>query len=458
MSKLLCNIKTTIALLLFAALLIASFSSPAPLAIAAGSGDKTFVSSNLANEAIVIEVQSGALKFTAIPKSKNFSWLHIKLKDEAGKEYAETNSSRDELLGGKVVSLSTLNKGKYFLQLYISPEQSGKYEGYYYERDFPISVTADGISFTPSLVFSTNSSVYSSKRTDSLALDNYLQPSTDIESKDDKIIALAKSVTKGKTNAYDKAKAIHDWVAANVWYDVDAAGRGEYSVTSAVGVIETKRAVCQGYSNLTAALLRASGIPAKLVSGYALGISGIYSWNGALVTGNERNHVWNEAFIDGRWVIIDTTWDSDNEFANGKFSKNTGLRHNKYFDPTLEAFSFDHKLSNYSEETAVPVAVNVTASGKTTLMDCYNIKGSNYFSVDNISALINGKYQQATVYEKGKQKMAASIHSFITSNSGSVELNTYVIDGSIHVNVADLATLLGTKVEWDNTTSTLVVD
>jgi transglutaminase-like putative cysteine protease len=47
---------------------------------------------------------------------------------------------------------------------------------------------------------------------------------------------------------------------------------------------------------LTAVLLRESGIPAKLVMGYKKGMD-VY-------------HAWNEVYLNGDWVTVDTTLDA----------------------------------------------------------------------------------------------------------------------------------------------------
>ena len=112
---------------------------------------------------------------------------------------------------------------------------------------------------------------------------------------------------------------------------------------SAVDILKYKRSVCEGYANLTIALLRAIGIPAILVIGNA--IYGL--WAEADISYDESNHAWVEAYIDNRWVIIDTTWDSANKWENGVIS-NTGMASHHYFDISIEMFSYNHLINYYS--------------------------------------------------------------------------------------------------------------
>nr|WP_251128117.1 transglutaminase domain-containing protein [Exiguobacterium sp. s48] len=59
--------------------------------------------------------------------------------------------------------------------------------------------------------------------------------------------------------------------------------------------IRTKRGICYDFASLNAALLRAQGIPTRLVMGTAKGINGY--------------HAWNEVFVNGKWRVIDVTRD-----------------------------------------------------------------------------------------------------------------------------------------------------
>ena len=55
--------------------------------------------------------------------------------------------------------------------------------------------------------------------------------------------------------------------------------------------------ICYDYAALFGAMLRSIGIPAKLVKGYNLDNPDVY-------------HAWNEVYIDGEWLLIDTTFDA----------------------------------------------------------------------------------------------------------------------------------------------------
>lgn len=157
----------------------------------------------------------------------------------------------------------------------------------------------------------------------------YLMPSEYVESNSEEIIQLANEITKNCNSDMKKTRAIHDWVCKNIAYDVEALNSGNVRIYSAIDTLSGKKAVCNGYANLTAALNRAVGIKTKIIHGEAANEN----------SGEYMGHAWNEVYIDGRWIIQDTTWDAGGVTRNGKFKFQ--LDH-KYFDPDPNVFEKTH--------------------------------------------------------------------------------------------------------------------
>jgi hypothetical protein len=103
-----------------------------------------------------------------------------------------------------------------------------------------------------------------------------------------------------------KARNIFDWVTANVKYDASAfhviMDGKDPSNQGAEDVLRRKKAVCEGYANLFAALCMRAGVKCYVVLGYARG--GAYKRFGK----SWENHAWNAVKIDGRWSLVDPTW------------------------------------------------------------------------------------------------------------------------------------------------------
>ncbi|KAB2950840.1 transglutaminase domain-containing protein [Heliorestis acidaminivorans] len=152
---------------------------------------------------------------------------------------------------------------------------------------------------------------------------------------------LAISITEGLSNDAEKSKAIHDWVASNISYDVHTyfSGNLKDHSYSALETLNRGTSICAGYANLNAALHKAVGIPVKVVSGVARGY-GLQDKEWHEIDLNQSNHAWNEVYIDGRWVVQDPTWNAGYVTMDGEFV--FSLNH-KYYDPDPLVFSEDHR-------------------------------------------------------------------------------------------------------------------
>lgn len=96
---------------------------------------------------------------------------------------------------------------------------------------------------------------------------------------------------------------------------------------SALRTLETGGGGCGEFANLTVALLRAAGIPARPVGGLALpsmapGESRSTEW-----THPAGSHAWVEFYVEGAWELADSSWVSDDKTDEGRrrwFGRNDG--------------------------------------------------------------------------------------------------------------------------------------
>lgn len=135
-----------------------------------------------------------------------------------------------------------------------------------------------------------NQKVWKAQRTDKDALDKNAKDY--LKNKD--LIALAKKITASGKDDYAKIKAVYDWVAGSIYYDKTAYKSQKASSKISIDLIsanpadvyKNKRAISGGYANLTVALLRAIGIPAKPIMG-------------VVSTDSKFGHGWIEAWVIG---------------------------------------------------------------------------------------------------------------------------------------------------------------
>ncbi|MCF6206211.1 MAG: transglutaminase-like domain-containing protein [Sulfurovum sp.] len=112
------------------------------------------------------------------------------------------------------------------------------------------------------------------------AVKRYIEPSAHIPT-DGIIKALAKRITRGKEDRFEKVKAIYYWCISHTFRDSRVKGCGAGDVHKMVSQKEVEEAYqngwyggkCTDLSSLFVALVRASGTPAREVFGIRLGKS-----------------------------------------------------------------------------------------------------------------------------------------------------------------------------------------
>ena len=121
-----------------------------------------------------------------------------------------------------------------------------------------------------------------------------LQPSTYVQSNDEKIIKLARKIVKKCTDPYEAVKKIEAYVKKyinkknlNVGY------------ASALEVLENREGDCSEHAVLTTALCRAIGIPAKVATGF------VYNSTSRGKKHEFVPHAWTLVYIDKKWINID---------------------------------------------------------------------------------------------------------------------------------------------------------
>lgn len=278
-----------------------------------------------------ISISYDTIKLKGVSLDKSYQYIMLRLIDRNGKEVLKKVTARNSY-GDVSFSLKGIPDNTYKICIYHGPQEYGSYIGDIFGNDITVVLSSKGdyIEIPQALPWNggyQDTGDYSSA----------LKAEKNIESDSDTIKALAQSITASCTSDYSKVKAIHDWVCSNVYFDYDVYNKiSNDRIVSALDVLSVRHACCDGFSNLTAALLRASGIPTKTVIGYTF-------TNGFKTTDIRNNHEWVRVFVDGRWFTVDTTWDTENRWENGGKVANsgTGVKY-KYFDPSDSLFAVDH--------------------------------------------------------------------------------------------------------------------
>ena len=118
-----------------------------------------------------------------------------------------------------------------------------------------------------------------------------LLPSATVQSRDPIIRNLARAIVGERTSADDKIDAVLRWIDRNI-------AKEAIDTFSALDVLDARRAECQGHAYLYAALMRALGVPTRVVNGL------VYSPE----FGGFLYHTWAESLVGGSWRAVDPTF------------------------------------------------------------------------------------------------------------------------------------------------------
>lgn len=119
----------------------------------------------------------------------------------------------------------------------------------------------------------------------------YLAPSVTVPSHDPRVRALAAEIAGGEERPQAQIARILEWLERNIRKEA-------VDVFSALDVLDSRRAECQGHAYLYAALARALALPTRVVNGlvYSEALQGFLY------------HAWAETLVDGAWQAVDPTF------------------------------------------------------------------------------------------------------------------------------------------------------
>lgn len=85
----------------------------------------------------------------------------------------------------------------------------------------------------------------------------------------DRVLKLARDITDGLSNPYDRAKAIETYLRSNYPYDLEVPPPPPGQDVADYFLFDLKKGYCDYYATAMVVLARASGVPARFISGYA---------------------------------------------------------------------------------------------------------------------------------------------------------------------------------------------
>jgi transglutaminase-like putative cysteine protease len=193
----------------------------------------------------------------------------------------------------------------------LNPDDRQEREDKHGNRVIKYSWSKPKRSFNAEINFiSINSvSLYDIKTTAPFPLENipqelgiYLMSSTEVPCDNEKIIKIAENLVKNAKTQFDAVQKILTWIIDHMQYVLTPEEHG------ALFSVQHGKGNCQNYSHLAAALMRASGIPVRIVNGITLKRPYDVNIGNQVLTLNmaQGRHSWIEVyFSDLGWMPFD---------------------------------------------------------------------------------------------------------------------------------------------------------
>lgn len=287
-----------------------------------------FVSSYYKDGSIVLKFEGTTLSIVNIPKVFNYRKIFVDIVDHC--DVVIYSGVIVQQLDAINISLPT--DGIFFLRFFF--EVSNGFEAFLFRRDVPIYKNRNKIIFINTIIHKSNKIFY----------ENLPQPSNNfLKRKRTSLKTLANFITKDCKSNYDRILKIHDWIATELYYDYDLLNidKSQWNVDP-LYVLNNRRSVCQGYTNLSISMMNCIGIPALGITCFTLEDSDNMGWANPFNITAGSSHIITAAW-DQRWILMDITWDSHNYYKNGTYEPPQSISH-KYFDATLAFISNTHRL------------------------------------------------------------------------------------------------------------------
>lgn len=209
---------------------------------------------------------------------------------------------------------------------------------------------------------------------------------------------LVEELTKDKTNDYEKALALRDYLRNNFPYVLNAAPLPKGKETADYFIFELKTGHCEYFATTLAVMARIAGIPSRIATGFSPG-----NYN-TLTTQFEvyeyHAHAWTQIFIEGYgWLTFDATP------PQNIISRTTPTGIGTLRDPFGDEWKI--KPPELAEEVQNRAKkIYVDQMGKETMLNRIENAVSD--------ALARQAVKDAEAGSKGKRTLAAAVRDFLS--------------------------------------------
>jgi len=130
----------------------------------------------------------------------------------------------------------------------------------------------------------------------------------------DRVFRLARSLVEGAKSPAEKVERIYNFLREKFRYTLEFPELPPGKEASEYFLFNTQAGFCMQFASTMAVLLRANGIPARVVGGYAPGQYSIL--NNKYIFRDRNAHAWVEVYFDGfGWIMFDPSPTSSDIFT-----------------------------------------------------------------------------------------------------------------------------------------------
>ncbi len=153
------------------------------------------------------------------------------------------------------------------------------------------------------------------------------------KSESEVITRVAASIWHADSTAQEKLSRLEQFFLKNFSYSLDLQDEGERQSVLANFLLSTRKGHCELFASATTLLLRAGNIPTRYVTGYA--VEEYSALEKRYIIRARHAHAWCEAYVDGKWVVVDNTppdW----------FNQERSFR--SFFEPAKDLYAYLRQL------------------------------------------------------------------------------------------------------------------
>lgn len=365
------------------------------------ASSNTYVTSEFDEEHIQVSIVNySSIRISPTFEELDYEFARYSLYDVEGDTTIRLGTEEIDF-GGKKYDLSVYEDGDYYLQVELSKTENGTYTSYLTGYNgIHLEIDDGDVAFVDSIAYSYNEDAREDYSDSSAALEYFAEPSNT------KLRTAANKIVSGSYGDYERALAIHDYIAEEIAVDYSATDYDD-SNTDAYDVYYDGYGGSLGFANLAAELLRSVGISAMVIEGQVIDPS-VDEFTRTMCRSKTINHAWVE-FYDGddnEWKMMDPYLDTTNYYKNNKFYNN-GMKNRLFFDPSLEQFSNTHCIKAVEEFADNTIYVSdITLSSSTIVLD------------EDESAYIEATVYPVNAADKGLKYTSSDTSVVTVSSSG----------------------------------------